>query len=528
MKSRQILTNGRILTSQGDSFYSGELHLAGGTIQRVLRGNPGDRPPGTEVMDLNGQYLLPGLTDAHIHLRRTALNLSKIDCETSTKQECLERVRERAQITPPGEWILGHGWNQNTWETGFGTAADLDQAAPLHPVYLTAKSLHASWANTRALQAADLRASHPDPEGGRFSRDPRGKLTGILFENAMSLVEDVLPEPDESQSAEAIFEAQKYLWKMGLTAVHDFDRSRCFGALQILQDQGRLKLRVLKQIYTDHFQAAASVGLRSGFGSDFLKIGGVKIFADGALGPQTAAMLDPYQDQSENRGMLLFSPEELREHCLRAVDQGFSLAVHAIGDRANRVVLDALETVRAHEKSRGLPARRHRIEHVQLLHKADLKRLADLDVIASMQPIHAPSDREVAERWWGERARYAYAWKSLLTERTLLVFGSDAPVENPNPFWGIHAAVTRRSHRDASQESWYPQEALTRQQALNAYTRGPAFAAGWEDKTGQLKEGFWADLIVLDQNPFRCGLDQLADLTPTATMVNGEFVWRSF
>jgi len=527
--NQRILTNAQILNTRCESFYPGEIHLGGGTIQRTVKGRSGDYPPDSEVIDLNGQFVLPGLIDAHIHLRKTALNLTKIDCETSTKQACLERVRNRAQTTPRGEWILGHGWNQNTWEDGFGTAADLDQAAPHHPVYLTAKSLHASWANSRALRAADLQASTPDPEGGQLSRDDSGNLTGILFENAMQLVERVLPEPDQDQSAEAISKAQDYLWKMGFTGVHDFDRSRCFSALQLLQEQARLKLRVLKQIYLDDFPGAAAQGLRTNSGSDFLKIGGVKIFADGALGPQTAALLAPYQGQGDNRGMLLYSSEELSERCLQVVDQGFSLAVHAIGDRANRVVLDTLEDVRRHEQKNQLPAYRHRIEHVQLLDEDDLGRLADLDVIASMQPIHAPSDRAIADRYWGRRARYAYAWKSLLERGTRLAFGSDAPVENPNPFWGIHAAVTRRGReQSASQASWYPEEALTRQQALFAYTQGSAYAAGWESRAGVIAKDRWADLIILEHNPLTCSLEQLAALSPAATMVNGAFVWKSF
>jgi predicted amidohydrolase YtcJ len=226
--------------------------------------------------------------------------------------------------------------------------------------------------------------------------------------------------------------------------------------------------------------------------------------------------------------MLLFSPEELRDRCLQVVDQGFSLAVHAIGDRANRVVLDALEAVRRFEDKNHLPAYRHRIEHVQLLHQDDLGRLADLAVIASMQPIHAPSDREIADRYWGKRARYAYAWKSLLERDTRLAFGSDAPVENPNPFWGIHAAVTRRNREPAAPgESWYPEEALTRQQAIYAYTQGPAYAAGWENRTGVIARNRWADLIILDHNPLTCSLEQLAAISPAATMVDGEFVWKA-
>lgn len=528
MKTTRILTNAKILNPSGDGFSRGTLSLTGGWIQQITPGDSSRHHAGAEIVDLEGRYVMPGLCDAHLHLRNTALNLDKVDCDTPTKEECLARIRKRAESTPRGEWILGHGWNQNRWVTGFGSADDLDQAAPDHPVYLTAKSLHASWANTRALRAAGIHSSTPDPEGGRFSRDPHGQPTGILFENAMKQIEDILPEPGPRETARLIERAQVYLWKMGVTSVHDFDRSRCFSALQILEQQDRLKLRVLKQIHVDQLPEAAAVGLRSGFGSEFLKIGGIKIFADGALGPQTAAMLEPYQGQGDNRGMLLLPAEELEEVSVQAVKQGFSLAIHAIGDLANRLVLNTLKAVRDCEDALGLPRGRHRIEHVQLLEKSDLGRLAELDIIASMQPVHAPSDRDIADQVWGNRARYAYAWNSLLQHQTRLAFGSDAPVEHPNPFWGIYAAVSRRDHRASPpQQIWYPEEAISRQQALQAYTLGPAYAAGWEDYSGALRAGCWADLVVLEENVLTCSLEDLPGLSPAATMVDGEFVWGS-
>lgn len=482
-----------------------------------------------EVIDLGGRYVLPGLTDAHIHLRKYALNLVKIDCETTTKQACLERVRKRAQITPPGEWILGHGWNQNVWPSGFGDRDDLDRAAPRNPVYLTAKSLHAGWANTSALERAGINASRPDPEGGKINRDAKGQPTGILFEKAVGLVEVHLPQPGVQESAQAIQKAQENLVKMGITGVHDFDRGICLSALQELKSRGDLEIRVLKQIHHSYLDEAVHIGLRTGLGDSRLKIGGVKFFADGALGPQTAALLAPYHSQPDNRGMLMHSPKELENQALLAVRHGLSLTIHAIGDRANRVALNIIEKARELETRHQIQPGRHRIEHVQLLHPEDLHRLGELDVIASMQPIHAVSDREMAQREWGKRCRYAYAWKTQLDHQAVLALGSDAPVESPHPFRGIHAAVSRRGqHGEPGPEGWIPEERISREDALRGYTTGPAWAAGWEQDSAPLKAGRWADLIVLDENPLTCELPRLLELLPSATMIGGKFVWRDF
>jgi predicted amidohydrolase YtcJ len=480
--------------------------------------------------DMKGKTILPGLADAHIHLEYFALGLQKVDCETDSKAECLRRIAERVSETSVGDWVLGHGWNQNTWVEGFGTAAELDVTAPDNPVFLTAKSLHAAWVNTAALRKANLSDETPDPPGGALGKDGAGHLNGLLFESAVELVEKVAPEPTPKNLADAILEAQKTLWRMGITSVHDFDRRRCFLALQLLREQGRLRTRVLKSIPLDDLPHAVNLGLRTGFGDDWLKIGSVKVFADGALGPQTAAMLQPFDGSDDNRGMLLIDAEELVEKGRLAVGNGFSLAVHAIGDLANHEVLQAFGQLRQFEldQSRnGYPKLRHRIEHVQLIHPADAGRLAELEVIASMQPIHATSDMLIADRYWGQRSRYAYAWQTQLRNGAMLAFGSDAPVESANPFWGLHAAVTRqRIDQSPGPEGWFPEQKLSLQQALQAYTLGPAYAAGWEDRLGKLMPGYYGDLIVLEQDPFECPPQELYWLEPVATMTGGEWVYK--
>lgn len=500
-----------------------------------------------ERFDLGGRVVLPGLTDAHIHLQHYALGLQKIDCETSTLEECLRRVAERVKTAKEGKWILGHGWNQNQWgeltaknaknlnlgglgelrgKNSWPTASDLDSVAPNHPVYLTAKSLHAAWANTAALKIAGITSSTLNPENGEIQRDKHGQPTGILLESAMELVSAKIPQPSVDAVAESIRAAQAILWKMGLTGVHDFDRRVCFMALQELHARGELKLRVVKNIPVEDLEHAHELGLRSGFGDHRLRIGNVKAFMDGALGPRTAAMFQPYLNEPENRGILNMDGEHLFEIARRAADVGLAMTVHAIGDRANHEALEAYEQLRHYEREHGLPPLRHRIEHVQVLHPDDAGRLAELNIIASMQPIHATSDMHMADRYWGERVRLAYAWRTQLTHGARLAFGSDAPVESPNPFLGLYAAATRRRAGESG-ESWVPEEKLSVREAVEAYTIGAAYAAGMESRLGRLASGCLADLIVLGKDPLACPMEELLTMQSSATMVGGEWVWRS-
>jgi len=509
------------------------------------------RYPNAEKQDMNGRVILPGLTDAHLHLKNYALSLQKVDCETETKDECLRRVEERVKRAKPGEWILGHGWNQNVWNSplpasspltlrsarvgeepgvrGWPSASELDAIAPNNPVYLTAKSLHASWANTAALKLANITAQTPDPQNGQIQHDANGNATGVLLETAMELVGDAIPESSIEEIALAIEKAQLLLWKMGLTGVHDFDRRDSFMALQGLHAHGKLKLRVLKNIPIELLDQAYELGLRAGFGDDWLRVGSVKAFMDGALGPHTAAMFQPYIGEGENRGILNMDGEELFEHGRKAAQVGLGMTVHAIGDRANHEVLNAYEQLRSYERENNLPALRHRIEHVQVLHPDDVARLGRMNIIASMQPIHATSDMLMADQFWGERSRLAYAWRTQLDHGARLAFGSDAPVEAPNPFWGLHAAVTRRrADGSPSAEGWYPEQKLTMAEALEGYTLGPAYAANMEDRLGRLAPNHLADLIVLDasQDPFTCEPDELLAMQSSATMVGGEWVYQ--
>lgn len=513
----KILHNARIHTLDVAHPVASVLVIERGSVLAVGGPELLESFPQSARQDMGGRTILPGLTDAHMHFKKYALALQKLDLTGRTSADCQHMILARVAVARPGEWILGHGWvgDQPLFATLGGD----------NPVYLTARSLHAGWANAAALRLAGIGPGTPDPQDGRIGRDETGQPNGLLLEGAVALVEKALPALTPETVAAAMEAAQPLLWKLGLTGLHDFDGRASFMALQSLDLRGRLKLRVLKSIPVALLPEAHALGLRSGFGSERLRIGSVKVFMDGTLGQRTAAMLQPYLNEAGNRGMLNVDGETLAEHGRTVADAGLSVAVHAIGDRAVHEALNGFEQVRVYERQQRLPALRHRIEHVQLVHSDDAARLAKLGVIASMQPIHAISDMQMADLYWGERANLAYGWRTQADHGATLAFGSDAPVESPNPFWGIHAAVTRRRFDGApGPDGWYPSQRLSLLEALQGYTTGAAYAAGLEDQLGRLAPGYHADLIVLEQDPFACPPDVLQSLSASATMLAGEWL----
>lgn len=524
MLADRLLVNGQIRTGDDSCPRASALAIAGEHISAV-----GDDAslrdllaPGGEVIDLRDWCVLPGLADSHIHFASYALGLRELDLsDAASLDEALVWVAERARTTPEGAWVVGRRWDQERWpERRFPTAADLDQVAPERPVVLKAKSDHALVANSRALQLAGIGVDTPDPPGGRIGRDAAGQLDGLLFEeSAMDLVTGLVPRPGPEEADDALRRAFPNAWRVGLTAIHDVDGTRAFGAYQRLHARDELGLRVIKYLPARTLNCALEVGLRGGLGDDWLRVGGIKVFVDGALGPRTAAMLAPYTGEPDNLGVLTIEEDELHELAREATAGGLPLAIHAIGDRANRLVLDVLGDVGA--------SLRHRIEHVQLLHPDDVNRLAALGVVASMQPIHATQDCKMANRYWGERCATAYAWRSLTEAGAVLAFGSDCPIEDLDPFLGIHAAVTRRRVDGfPGPEGWHPEQRLTVAEAVHAYTLGAAYAAGLEDRLGSLTPGKLADLIVLDRDIFTCDPTAIAEAQVLATMIGGKFIWE--
>ncbi len=485
--------------------------------------------PKTRLYDLDGRMIIPGLTDAHLHWSWTAQSLRMVDLfEVPTKHEALQRVASHIQNVSPEEWVTGRGWTQDIWsDKAFPSAQDLDAVAPQNPVFLTAKSGHAAWVNSFALRLAGVDEHTPDPDGGKIGRDEQGYPNGMLFETAINLVRQHIPSPSPDALADMMLEAQQLALASGLTGFHDYDGSACFAALQILRQRGKLSMRVVKNINLEWIHHAQELGLRWGFGDEWLRIGGLKIFADGALGPRTAYMIEPYEGEPDNYGIATIDKEEMTEAVSKASLAGIPSTIHAIGDRAVHDVLDVYEVVRKQESQRGVSSKqmRHRIEHVQLIHPDDRYRLAELDIIASMQPIHATSDYDMAQSYWGERSRWAYNARLQLDAGVVVAFGSDSPVEPFHPFKGIHAAVTRR-RPDGSPgpDGWYPELRLSLDEALRAYTQGPAYAAGLEHKLGKLAPGYLADLVVLDRDIYTIPAMELLEVEVIATMVGG--VWR--
>jgi hypothetical protein len=528
-----ILTNGHIATQDIFKPMVSALAVSGGRI--VAYGRDQDVVPlansATRRYDLDGRVVVPGLIDAHIHWEQTAKAIQQVSLHnTLTKKDALDRVAQRAAETPPGEWIEGYGWAQDLWrdDPAFPTAADLDAIAPRHPVFLVARSFHAGWVNSKALELANITAATRDPVGGQIMHDERGDPTGILLEpDAMNLIRAHIPEPTPERLADYMQVAQAQALAAGLTGLHDFDEPSCLRSLQLLRERGDLALRVVKNINMKWLHAALDTGLRWGFGDNWLRIGGLKMFADGAIGPHTAAMVEPYEGEPDNYGMMIIDKEEMIDLAGQASAAGLPSTIHAIGDRAVRDVLDVYQIVREQEAEQGIPreTRRHRIEHVQIIHPDDLTRLARLDVVASMQPLHATADMEVADRYWGDRSVWSYNPRIQLDQGVVVAFGSDSPVEPFDPIKGIHAAATRRRADGAPDpDGWYPAARLNVEESVRCFTFGPAYAAGMEAVLGKLAPGFLADLVVLDRDLFRIPLDELLDVNVVATMVGGD--WR--
>lgn len=527
----RVLYNGRIWTQSPAIPRVSALALIGERI--VATGSDAEllalAGPNTVRDDLGGGHVIPGLTDAHVHWAGTSCSLQEVNVfELPSKEAALARVADRVRSSAPGAWITGYGWSQDFWpESHFPTAADLDRVAPANPVYLDAKSGHAAWVNSAALRLCGLDAATPDPEGGYVGRDGAGQPNGLLFETAMGLVSERIPKPDPDELAALMATAQQKALAAGLTGLHDFDGPDCLQALQILRERGDLALRVTKQINCEWIDHALLSGLRSGFGDDWLRLGAQKIFADGALGPRTALMLAPYDDDPDNLGVAVVEREEMQALVSRASAAGFASTIHAIGDRAVHDVLDVFETVRQEEASRGQAPGdlRHRIEHVQLIHPQDIGRLKSLGLIASMQPLHATSDYLAAERGWGERVPWSYNSRAQLDLGARVALGSDSPVEPIEPLKSIYAAITRR-RPDGSPgpEGWLPELRLTPAETLHGYTIGPAWATHMDDRLGRLAPGYLADLVLLDRDLLEGDPEELPQTQVLGTMVGG--VWR--
>ncbi|MCH8159703.1 MAG: amidohydrolase [Proteobacteria bacterium] len=473
-----------------------------------------------------GRTLLPGLIDAHAHvsslgLLKSNLNLAGIPSVAAAVAE----ISRYAKVKPHARWILGRGWNQVIWPLQeFPTASHIDAVVSDRPVWLRRIDGHAGWANSTALAQAGIDDDTTDPIGGKIIRDDNGHATGVLVDKAMGLMTAQLPEPDKNEIRAAIHSAVDALLAEGMTGVHDAGIDLMTAEVYLsMADDKELDMRIYAMLSgAGSVLDAVGKPIRA-YGGDRLEIAAVKLYADGALGSRGAAMLEPYSDDAENRGLPFWTQEELDAFVAKANNLGFQVGIHAIGDLGNRMALDAFEKVQD-----GRPSSiRNRIEHAQIIALDDIPRFSELGVIASIQATHATSDKNMAEDRVGtERILGGYAWRRLLDSGAVLANGSDFPVELSNPFHGLYASVTRQGRDGKPEGGWYPDQALTRAEALHSFTLAAAFAAHQEDRMGSLEAGKWADFIIIDRDYFAIPASEIDDIKVLQTWVGGKQVYE--
>ncbi|MDQ2990582.1 MAG: amidohydrolase [Pseudomonadota bacterium] len=486
------------------------------------------RAPKASHVDLQGKTLLPGLIDAHGHVFGLGEMLTQLDLSTSTSLAgALKATTAYAAANPKQAWLRGRGWNQEIWKLGrFPTAAELDGAVADRPVWLERVDGHAGWANSRALKLAGITRSTPDPAGGKIMRDDAGNATGVLVDGATDLVTKVLPKQTESESRVMLDRALAEIARVGLTGVHDagidVGNDRLY---RDYADNGKLTTRVYAMIggAERDFDALAAKGPLKTYGNDMYALSAVKLYSDGALGSRGAALLAPYSDEPKSHGLLFSSDAAIRAMMARAMKKGYQVNVHAIGDAGNHQVLDAYELLVKQTATSGL---RHRIEHAQVVAPADIARFKGIGIIPSMQPTHATSDMNMAEQRVGaERIKGAYAWRTFLKQGSRIACGSDFPIESPNPFFGIHAAVTRQDAKNQPAAGWHADQAMTLREAFRCFTLDAAYAAHQENTVGSLEAGKWADFIVIDRDLFKVPAADIRNTVVLQTWVGGRQVY---
>jgi predicted amidohydrolase YtcJ len=485
-----------------------------------------------ELVDLRGKTVLPGFIDAHIHLVETAYRRHYIDASgIRNEEEVADLVRQRAAQTPPGQWIQGGQWDKNLWPgQQFPARASLDAAAPAHPVALWSKDGHLLWVNSLALERAGITAATPDPPNGAILRNSDGEPTGVLQEDAAtSLVYRVIDKRDPVLTRHLVQNIIQDLQRSGITTIHDIESRESFSLFQQLRDEGQLGVRVEMILPRHMLPELRAIGLRAGFGDDMLRFGGIKIFADGTLGSQTAAMLQGFEGNPDNKGILTIPEQEMKETVSAAAEMGISIAIHAIGDRAANVALNSIEQAQQLLADSPLAVTtkrlRYRLEHVQLITPEDLERMRRLGVVASVQPFHAVADRDIAERYWGKRHRHAYAYHTMQQMGIPLALGSDAPVETFDPLRILYAATLRNDTATAQRPPWLPDQALPIAQALWGYTMGGAYAGAEEDNKGSLKVGKLGDAVVLREDILSAPQERMAENGVQATILGGKVVY---
>lgn len=536
-----IITNGKVWNVDRERPQAEAVAIAGDRIAAV--GSAASvmewKGPKTRILDAQGKTVLPGIIDAHVHFSNGGFEISGVQLrDAATPEEFARRIGEHARKVPKGEWILGGTWDHELWGgMPLPTRAWIDAVTPEHPVFVSRYDGHMALANTLALKLAGVTRDTPTPSGGEIVKGPDGEPTGLLKDEAMGLVFRVIPDPSEEQLTRAIRAALREAARYGVTGIHDLSSASDVRVYQQLHQQGELTARMYCILPLPQWEAVARTGIRAGFGNEWIRLGGLKGFADGSLGSTTALFFEPYNDAPQTAGLpagMMFPEGNMLKMASGADAAGLQLVIHAIGDKANRLILEVYEAI---EKARGRrdlsgdrwpnSARRWRIEHAQHIHPDDFAKFARLGVIASMQPYHAIDDGRWAEKRIGhERGKTTYAFRTFLDRGVKLAFGSDWTVAPLNPFTGIYAAVTRATLDGKNPGGWYPEQKITLAEAIEAYTMGSAYAEFSESQKGSITPGKLADVILLDSDLFAIPAEKIKDVKVRATIVGGRVVYE--
>jgi predicted amidohydrolase YtcJ len=529
------VVNARVWTGDRAAPWAEALAVSGGRLVAV--GTSADvrqLATGITAIDAGGRLVLPGFIDTHVHFLEGGLRLASVQLrDARTREEFVSRIKAFAATVPAGTWITGGDWDHSLWGGELPARDWIDAVTPNHPVWINRLDGHMNLANSAALKAAGVTRDTPDVAGGEIVRRATGEPTGLLKDNAMALVDKVAPPPSPAMRRRAVTAAMRYVAERGVTTVHDMSTSAAWDDMALyaeLRKVNALNTRIYSMVPLAQWERLRDVVARrehggaDGLGDDWLRIGGLKGFVDGSLGSHTAAFNEPFTDAPKDRGLLVNTPDDLYRWISGADKAGLQVMVHAIGDRANALLLDTFARVAAENGARD---RRFRIEHAQHLAPSDIPRFAALNVVASMQPYHAIDDGRWAEKYIGDRINTTYAFRSLIDARATVAFGSDWFVAPPTPLEGIYAAVTRRTLDGRNPAGWVPQQKITVEEAVRAYTANAAYASFDEARKGVLSKGRLADFVMLERNIFEIAPEEIAAVRVRMTIVGGTPVFDS-
>jgi predicted amidohydrolase YtcJ len=525
------LVNARVWTADPSRPWAEAVAIRDGKVTHVGTSDEiRQASQGAEIIDAGGRLVVPGFIDTHVHFVEGGFRLASVQLrDAKTRDEFVNRIKAFAATVPAGTWITGGDWDHSLWGGELPTREWIDAVTPNHPVWVNRLDGHMALANSAALKTAGVTRTTPPVAGGEIVRGPDGQPTGVLKDNAMRFVDNVVPPPSSDMRDRALAAAMKYVNEQGVTSVHNMGAWEDVATFARARQANTLSTRIYGVVPLADWSMLADVvkvrkfGGADGRGDEWLRVGGLKGFVDGSLGSHTAAFHEPFDDAPKDKGLLVNTPGNLYKWISGADKAGLHVMVHAIGDRANGLLLDVYDRVRRENGDRD---RRFRIEHAQHLAPADIPRFAQLGVIASMQPYHAIDDGRWAERFIGDRINTTYAFRSLLDQKAHLAFGSDWFVAPPTPLEGIYAAVTRRTLDEKNPGGWVPEQKIGVEEALRAYTSTAAYASFDEDLKGTLKPGLAADVVMLERNIFEIPPEEIRNVKVALTMVAGKPVYR--